>query len=154
MKKIIYYIFVFTILFLTNCKNFKEVQFTGVKGFNVNTLTMQGIDADILVKIKNPNVFGFWLYKSECDVKYGDVYLGKAILGKKVFIKANAEEIYSFNLKSDFKKANFIDVMKLIGGAIGRGDLELKGYLKAGKLFYKKDFPIDLKEKVGLEMLK
>jgi LEA14-like dessication related protein len=135
---------------LTACRDFKEVQCTGVKGFKVNQVNMQGIDADIMLGIKNPNRIGFSIYKSTFDVTYAGVYLGKAKLSKRVHIDANTEAIYSFNLKSDFKGANLPDIIKLVSGAIGRGMVEVKGDLKAGKFLLRKKFPVNVKERVGL----
>lgn len=143
--------FLLSTLFFTSCRDIKEVQCTGVKGFKMNTLSMeQGIDGDILLGIKNPNTFGFSIYKSEFDVTYGGVYLGKAKLTKNVRIKRNAEEVYSFNLKNDLKGINVLDAMKLLNGAIFKSSIEVKGDLKVGKIFIKKRIPIAIKEKVSL----
>ncbi|PBQ32500.1 hypothetical protein CNR22_12190 [Sphingobacteriaceae bacterium] len=139
-----------TFLSFTNCKDFKEVQCTGVKGFKVNTINTSGIDGDIMIGIKNPNAFGFSIYKSEFDVTYSGVYLGKAKLTKRVHINANAEETYSFNLKNDFKGANIMDVMKLLSGAAFKNSVEVKGNLKVGKLFVRKKIPVDIKERINL----
>ncbi|MES2678391.1 MAG: LEA type 2 family protein [Bacteroidota bacterium] len=135
---------------MTACRDLKEVQCTGVKGFKVNQVNMEGIDADIMLGIKNPNNMGFSIYKSTFDVTYAGVYLGKAKMSKRVHINANTEAIYSFNLKSDFKGANLPDIMKLVSGAIGRGMVEVKGDLKAGKFLLRKKFPVNVKERVGL----
>jgi LEA14-like dessication related protein len=150
MNKTILLYFVAFILCLVSCKNFKEVQCTGVKGFKVGKISTAGLDADIMLGIKNPNSFGFSIYKSEFDISYGGIYLGKAKLSKRVHIGANAEQTYSFNLKSDFKNINLADVMSLLSGASRKGMLEVKGDLKAGKLFVKKKFPVDVKERIGM----
>jgi LEA14-like dessication related protein len=141
-----------SLYFLTACKDFKEVQCTGVKGFKINTINTQGINADILLGIKNPNNMGFSIYKSEFDVVYSGVHLGKAKLTKRVHINANAEETYSFNLKSDFKNINLAEIMKLMSAGNARSVVEVKGDLKAGKFYMKKKFPVDVKERVGAAM--
>jgi len=139
----------FFVLIFTSCTDFKEVQCTGVKGFKVNKIGAQGIDADIILGIKNPNKMRFAVYRSEFDVVYNGVKLGKAKLSKKVKIDGNAEKNYSFNLKSNFKDANPMDVMKLINGG-GKGFIEVTGDLKAGKFYLKKKYPVKVKEKVDL----
>ncbi len=132
------------------CKNFKEVQCTGVSGFKVNKIDPKGMDADIFLQIKNPNNTGFSIYRSEFDVSYNGIHLGKAKLNKRVHIRANAEESYAFNLKGDFKNVNLMDVMKLVNGMSGRGMLEVTGDLKAGKFLIRKKFPVALKERLSL----
>lgn len=149
MKKSLFYL-LFTALALASCKNFKEVQCTGVSGFKVNSISQKGIDADIFLVIKNPNPTGFSIYRSEFDVSYNGIALGKARLAKRVYISAKAEESYAFNLKSDFKNIQLMDVMKLINGISGRGMVEVKGDLKAGKFRLRKKFPVHVKERVSL----
>jgi LEA14-like dessication related protein len=139
------------VFFLVGCRDIKEVHCTGVKGFKVNHINTSGIDGDILLGIKNPNNFGFSIYKSAFDVTYSGIYLGKARLTRRVFIRKNAEETYSFNLKSDFKNVNLMDVMKLLQGATSKGSIEVKGDLKVGKLLLRKSVPVDVKEKIRLE---
>ncbi len=135
-----------------SCGPLQEVQCTGVKGFKINKINAQGIDGDIMLGIKNPNRSGFSIYKSEFDVTYSGIYLGKARLTHRVHINGNAEETYAFNLKSDFKNMNLADVMKLVNGSGGRGMVEVKGDLKAGKfIFIRKKFPVNIKERASLD---
>jgi hypothetical protein len=68
-----------------------------------------------------------------------------------VHIRANAEEVYGFNLKGDFKGANLVDIMKIVGGAMSKGNIEVKGNLKVGKFLIRKKFPINLKEKLSFK---
>lgn len=140
----------FSVMCLFSCRDIKEVECTGVKGFKLNRIDTKGIDADIQLGIKNPNSFGFSIYRSQFDVHYSGIYLGKAKLTKRVHIKGNAEKVYSFNLSNDFKEADVNDVMKLLGGAIFKNTIEIKGNLRVGKVFIKKKFPVAIKERVRL----
>ncbi len=148
IKFLVPLILIFTLIFVS-CKDFKEVQCTGVKGFKINKINAQGIDADIILGVKNPNKMRFAVYRSEFDVMYNGVNLGKAKLSKKVKIEGNAEKNYNFNLKSKFKEANPMDIMKLINGG-GKGFVEVSGDLKAGKFYLKKKYPVKVKEKVDM----
>lgn len=138
-----------TSLLLFACREFKEAQCTGVKGFKMNKMSMDGIDADILLGIKNPNTIGFSIYPSEFDVIAGGVNLGKAKLTKRVHIDANEEKTYTFHLRSNFKETNLMDLTKLLSGKSSRS-IRIKGNLKAGKFYLKKSFPIDVNEKLDL----
>lgn len=140
-------VFISLVLF-SSCKSFKEAECTGVKGFKMNSMNAQGVSADVLLGIKNPNPIGFSIYPSEFDVVFGGVKLGKAKLKKRVHINANQEGTYTFTLKSDLKNVSLTDVMKLMGGG-SKGMLEVKGDLKAGKFYLKKKFPVNVKERVG-----
>lgn len=132
-------------LFLFSCKNFKEAECTGVKGFKVNSVNTSGIDADVILGIKNPNTIGFSIYPSEFDVVLSGIKLGKAKMKKRVHIAANDEREYSFNLKSSFKDMNVADVMKLMSSQ-NFGTIQVNGDLKAGKFYLKKKFPVNVKQ--------
>lgn len=143
MRKTLY--FILTVLIFTSCKDFKEAQCTGVHGFKINKVNMNGIDADIVLGIKNPNSIGFSIYPSEFDVKLAGIGLGKAKLKRRVHINANREKDYTFNLKSSFKDMNMMDVMKLVNSGGASGTIIVKGDLKAGKFYLKKKLPINEK---------
>ena len=138
----------FTILFIS-CKSIKEPQYTGIKGFKVNKIDLKGIDATIDLGIKNPNDYGFSIYKSSFEVKVGGKVLGNAKSTKRVFIKRNEEKIYSFQLKSSFEGLELGDIIKLVGGG-AKGNMELKGKLMVGRFYIKKGFPINLSERIKL----
>lgn len=134
-------------LFFFSCKPFKEAECTGVKDFKINNINTEGLDATIVLGIKNPNAISFSIYPSDFDVKLSGINLGKAKIKRRVRIKSNTEENYSFHLKSSFKDLNLADVMKLMGGG-NFGSVHVKGDLKAGKFYLKKSIPVDVKEKL------
>jgi LEA14-like dessication related protein len=149
MKRYLLYLCISAFLF-TGCR-MQEVQCTGVKGFKVNSISAAGIDGDIMLGIKNPNNFGFSIYKSDFNVTYSGVFLGKARLSKRVHIGANAEVTNVLNLKNDFKNVNLMDVMKLLGGAARKGQLEIQGDLNVGKFYFRKKLPVNVQERIGWE---
>jgi LEA14-like dessication related protein len=103
-----------------------------------------------MVTLKNPNPYGFSIYRSEFDVTYSGVYLGKAKLAKKVRIQANEEKTYSFTVSNDFKGVSLTEVMKVLSGASFKNQLELKGDLNAGKFLIRKKFPVSESERIKL----
>jgi LEA14-like dessication related protein len=131
----------------TGCKDFKEAEVTGIQGFNLTKLGTEGIEGELLLKIKNPNSMGFSVYPSEFDVVYSGIHLGKAKLDKRVHISANSEKVYTFKLKSSLGELNFLDIAKLLNEK-DRGVVELTGDLKAGKFYLKKRYPVNLKQRV------
>jgi LEA14-like dessication related protein len=138
------------LLLFTGCRNIQEVQCTGVTGFRVNKINTEGIDGNILLSIRNPNSFGFSIRKSEFDVTYSGVYIGKARLTKRVRIRPRAEEVYSFHIANDFKNVRLNEVIRLLSGGTFKNSLELKGDLRIGKLLIRKKIPVHLKEKISL----
>jgi hypothetical protein len=134
-----------------SCRDIKNLEFTGLKGFTVEHIASDGIKGEVHVGIRNPNGFGFRIKKSVFDVSYAGVSLGQAKLAKAVRIRGNEERTYGFSLESDFREKNLTDVMKLLGGASRREALEVKGDLRAGTLFITRKFPLSLREPVKLK---
>ncbi|MCD6068337.1 MAG: hypothetical protein K0S33_3163 [Bacteroidetes bacterium] len=145
-KALIFPLFLLTLL--SSCvKDFKDITISNIDKFKVKQLTREGIEAEVKVTINNPNAIGFTVFRSKCDVYYGGAYLGKAKLSKKVKVAPNSNVEHTFLLSGKFKEMSFGDLGTLLSG---RGqNLELKGYLKAGKFYYKKRFPVDRKEKLN-----
>lgn len=137
------------ILVCASCKEIQEIRVTNVNNFSLQKISLQGIEGELQLTIKNPNTIGFSIYKSEFDIIYGDVKLGKARLHKRVHIGANTEKVYTFKLKSIPENMNLMDVLKLVGNA-SSGTIRIKGELKAGKLFIKKRYPVDYAERINL----
>lgn len=139
-----------TISFLTtSCIELKEITVTGVDHFFINKITSEGIEADLNLKIKNINNFGFSIYPSEFDIIFSGMRLGKAKLHKRVHIDGKTERIYSFNLTSNLSDINIFDALQLLN-TDNIGKIEIKGDLKVGKFFLKKKFDVNYIDKVKL----
>lgn len=149
MKKLFLLLPLLCSLLLGGCKDFQEIQVVGVDGFNLNKLSTDGIEAEVRLKIKNPNSTGFSIYPSEFDVVYSGIKLGKAKLHKRVHIDASSEKVYTFQLRSNFGELNLLDATKLLNIS-NHGTIELNGDLKAGKFYLKKRFPVNFKEKINM----
>jgi LEA14-like dessication related protein len=149
MNKFRFLILICSFLFLNSCKEFKEIQVTGVKSFRLTKVGTDGLEGEVILGIRNPNSHGFSIYPSEFDVTYSGIKMGKARLYKRVHINGNTEKLYVFKLKTDLKDMNLMDVLGLVNGG-KLGQIQVKGNLKAGKFYIKKHFPVDFSEKIGL----
>jgi LEA14-like dessication related protein len=153
MKKFILLLFAFAVLFLTSCGDFKEVTFMGIENVKINKVSQQGIDIDVTAKIKNPNNIAFIIYRSDLDASFSGMNVGKASITKNVKIKANSEQGYTFNIKSDFSKLSAGELPNLFSIAMSKSiKVGLKGNLKVGKLLVKKSYPVDMVKSVPLNL--
>ncbi len=148
MKKLALFLSLLVVMF--SCSPLKEVECSGVKGFEIKKIDMAGIEGNLLLEIKNPNRYTFVIYPSEFDIVYSGVALGKARLVKAVKVKGSAEEVYGFHLQKEFKDIALNDVLKLLNGGVFKNTIEVKGNLKIGRFLIRKKIPVDLKEKVRL----
>lgn len=143
-------LFLFALLF-ASCGDFKDITFSGIENVKVNKLSQQGVDVDVTAKINNPNNVAFTIYKSDLDATFGGMNVGKARITNNVKIKANSEQSYTFNIKSDFSNMSLAELPNLISIAASRSlKIGLKGNLKVGKLFVKRTYPVDMVKSVPL----
>lgn len=143
------FFFILTSLFLLSCKGYKEITVTNVESFYLNKITTDKIEAELNVKINNPNTMGFSIYPSECDVVFSGIRLGKAKLDKRVHIDGKSEKVYSFKLNSKIADLNPLDALRLLN-LEKLGSIEVKGELKAGKFYLKKKIPVNYTDKVKI----
>jgi LEA14-like dessication related protein len=136
-------------IFLFSCREAKEIKVTSVEGFYVNKLSTENIDAELKLKIDNPNTMGFSIYPSEFDVTFSGIRLGKAKLNKRVHLNASSEKVYSFKLNSKLSELNPLDILRLLN-LENLGKIEINGDLKVGKFFVKKNFPVSYTDKVKI----
>ncbi len=149
MKFLKFLTFLLPIFILTSCQEFQDVQVVGVDSFFINKINADGIEAEVKIKIQNPNSRGFSLYPSEFDIIFSGIRLGKARLYKRVHINANSEKVYTFKLKSKLEDLNILDAMRLLNPD-NLGKIEVKGDLKAGKFYLKKKFPVNYTDRIKI----
>lgn len=149
-KKLFYSLILSLAMALISCRDLKDISLSHVDSFNIQKLSLKEIEGELQLTIKNPNTIGFSIYKSEFDIYYGGVKLGKAKLHKRVHIGANTEKAYVFKLRSNPESLNLADILKLIGNA-SSGTIRVQGDLKAGKLFIKKTYPVDYVDRINLQ---
>jgi LEA14-like dessication related protein len=142
-------VIILTSVFLFSCREMKEIKITSVEGFYVNKLSIENIDAEIKVKIDNPNKTGFSVYPSEFDVIFSGIRLGKATLNKRVHLNAKSEKVYSFKLNSKLSELNPLEILGLMNSQ-NLGKIEVNGDLKVGKFYFKKKIPVNYTDKVKL----
>ncbi|HVA98975.1 MAG TPA: LEA type 2 family protein [Bacteroidia bacterium] len=152
LKKNIFFIpiFLLSLFFLSSCANFQPITFTGVDSVNILEMNKDGISTEISVRIKNPNATAFTVYNADVDVQLNGTFLGTAHLTEKVKIPANAEETEIVKVKTNFSKISLKDIFSFLpvfGGS--NAIITLKGTIKAGKIFYKKTFPITISTPVN-----
>lgn len=140
---------VFIVIVLQSCKPYQDISVSSIEGMHISKLSKEGIEAEVKVKIKNPNTIGFAIYPSKFDVTFTGIRLGEAKLNKRVRIASKTEKVYSFYLKSSLSDLNILDIPKLLN-MDNLGKIEVKGDLKVGKMLVKKSYPVVYNDKVKI----
>jgi LEA14-like dessication related protein len=146
--------FIFVLLLavtLFSCKNYQEVSIGKAEGMKLVNYSQKGIEAQVGIRIKNPNKFGFKVYKSSMQVSIDGADVGEAKLKKKVRIKPTSDDVHYFDLGADFSKLNPADLIKLSSAVQKRSvNATIKGEIKVGNLFFKKKIPFNLTQRIDL----
>lgn len=136
---------------LFSCKNYEDVSIGKAEGMRLVNYSQKGIEAQVGIRIKNPNRFGFKVYKSTMQVSLDGAEVGEAKLKKKVRIKPTSDDVHYFDIGADFSKLNPLDLAKLTQVIQKRSvNATIKGEIKVGNLFYKKKIPINLSQRIDL----
>jgi LEA14-like dessication related protein len=151
-SRILHIAFAFLLSFaLYSCSGYKEVNIGKAEGMKVLNYSQKGIEAEFSVKIKNPNWFGFAIFKSGMQVKLDGIDLGEAKLKEKVRVGPKSDKLHTFTIAADFSKLTPTDYGKLLALVQKRSvNANIKGELKVGNLFYKKKLPVDINQRIDL----
>jgi LEA14-like dessication related protein len=132
-----------------SCRDMKEIKVTSVEGFYLNKITTENIDAEIKLKIDNPNNVGFSIYPSQFDITFSGIRLGQAKLNKRVHLNSGSDKVYTFKLNSKLSDLNPLDIMRMMN-LNNLGKIEVNGDLKVGKFYFKKKIPVNYTDKVKI----
>lgn len=151
MKTILKLAFVLSVIVLSSCSKFQDVVVRKVEGAKIIKMGADGIEAELDVRLFNPNKYSFSIYKSDLDIDLNGTSLGKASISDKIKIKADAEDVYKVKIKTKFNSSSTFGLPALLALASSKtANIHIKGNIKAGKFFYKKRVPVDTKQKIPL----
>lgn len=151
MKKILLPILGLFLIAFSSCKEIQPVTISGIENPKLQKLSREGIEFDFGMKIRNPNGIGVTVFPSVFEVTINDIDGGKIKLSKRVRIKAKSDDTPEFHIKSDFSKLGFGDLTKVMDiVSTKRATVTIKGYVKVGKWYYKKKFPVEMTKTINL----
>jgi len=136
------FLFLILSLFLSSCSSYKEVTIQGIENFSIKKINKKEMQTEIVVKIKNPNNFGFYIYSGKANIYLSNIPLGKAVLSKKVYIAPNSTETYPFLLNTSFDKISLQDVISNFSLS-GIGKIKIDGHVKVGKFLIRRKIKIN-----------
>jgi LEA14-like dessication related protein len=144
-------LFILLAISIFSCKSYEEVSIGKAEGMRLTNYSQKGIEAQVGIRIKNPNRFGFAVYKSNLQVNLDGADVGEAKLKHKVRVKPTSDDVHYFDLGADFSKLSPLDYAKLITIVQKRSvNATIKGEIKVGNLFYKKKIPINISQRIDL----
>lgn len=151
MKKVFPLLAILPAFLLVSCLKYEPVEFKGIQSMKITKLGADGLEAEFLIRIKNPNNFGFSITDYDLDIRMMQMKIGKAKLQKKVKIKANSEEGYPFQIKAKFGEMLMASLPLLLSmGSQKSTQVQTKGYVKVKHWGISKKIDVDLDEAIKL----
>ena len=140
----------FSVIFLTSCFDYEDVDFKGVDNFGLEDRSGGNITIRLDLRVKNPNNYNIKIKKSSLDIYANGSNIGKTKMKNDIVIKKNKEDVYPL-----FLTLNEKDLMGSALGSLGSiltGSMKIrvKGKVKAKVYGIGKKFPIDEEQSVNL----
>ncbi len=140
----------FSIVFLTSCFDYEDVEFKGVQNIGLEGRSGGNITVRIDMKVNNPNNYNIKIKKSSLDVFVNGSKIGKTKIKNDITLKKNRQDVYSLYLALNEKELKGSALSSI--GSLLRGSMKvrIKGNIKAKVYGFGKKFPIDVEEPVNL----
>ena len=143
----------FSIVFLTSCFDYEDVEFKGVQNVGLEGRAGGNITLRIDMKVNNPNNYNIKIKKSSLDVFINGSKVGKTKIKNDIVLKKNRQDVYSMYLtlgEKELKGSALSSIGSLLTGSM---KVRIKGDIKAKVYGVGKKFPIDVEEPVSLRSL-
>ena len=145
-------VFVLGIVFtqlLTGCLSYKEVTFQGMEGYEIVKMDKDGMEAELKVKVRNPNGYNIKVKGSNIDLYIDNDRLGKVKVMNTIKLKKKSTQVYKIRLKSKFDQVG--GSMLTMGKSMFGGGMNVrtKGHVKASAFLISKKVPFDITERVN-----
>lgn len=139
-----------TMLLFSCNTEYSNIELVEMKNIEVKNLTMKGVYLNISAVLKNPNNVKFTIADTDLQLTVNNTNLGNVTLANPVQIDRNCTKLYNVNLFCKFENISLATIPTLINTFSGKtANINLKGNVKARKLFITKKFPIEISDKVS-----
>lgn len=144
-----YFLWIVFAALLLSCKTQWEAPaIKSVERFKITKISLEGVEGELELKIKNPNPISFTLFHSSAKASFSGINLGSVSMKEKVRIPARSDKTHTFYLQGKFKEMKLSDLTQLFSAKLGQ--LDIDGKIKVGKWFYRKKFDLQFHDRVSV----
>lgn len=142
---------VITIISLSGCFEYEDVDFKGVQNFSLEERTKENVLIRLDLKVNNPNTYNITIKPTVLDVFVNGKSAGKTKMKDKIVLKKNTTGVYPLYLQAKTK-----DIMGAMTGSFGsllsgKVKVGVKGNVKAKVYGVGKKFYLNEEETVSLK---
>jgi LEA14-like dessication related protein len=143
----------FSVVFLTSCFDYEDVDFKGVQNIGLEDRSGGIITLRMDIKVNNPNSYNIKIKKSSLDVFVNGSKVGKTKMKNNIVLKKNHQDVYPLYLTLSEKELKSSALSSIGSLLTGKMKVRVKGEIKAKVYGIGKKVPIDLEESVNLGSL-
>jgi LEA14-like dessication related protein len=138
------------IILLAGCNFFKPVKIGKLKSFKINQISLQSVNLDITLPVKNPNYFQINVQKLDLDIQVNGMDIGSVAEERNFEIPARSDKELSLNL--NLKLKNFFNSTIALMQVASQKEVRVgvKGKVQAKVLMVSKTVEINQEEQVKL----
>ena len=152
VRFILFAILIFMCTSLLSCI-YKDVEIVKLENAAVKKFSSKGIEADVFLKVKNPNSYNISIVNSDLDIFINEKPVGKAKIADKITFPKNSEKIHCIHIESDFEKLGSGVLTTLASVLMSQSiNLGVKGDITAKAFILQKKVKVDIKENVGYSL--
>jgi len=138
------------LLVVAACVDYKEVEFISLENAELNKISPNGIEADLWVKIKNPNDYKIKVETKDLTFSINGKEVGKAKLAQQLELSKEGTEVYKTAIIVSLPADGNIDLGLILLMSGGKITLGLKGEIIGKAKGISKTVPVDFTESVSI----
>lgn len=129
---------------------YKEVEIVKLENAFVKKFSSRGIEAEVFLKVKNPNNYDISIVNSDLDIFINEKSVGKAKIADKVIFPKKSEKVHRLLIESDFVQTGGGLLTTLASVLLNQSvSLGIKGDVTAKAMMMQKKVKVDIRENVG-----
>ncbi len=137
-------------LCLSSCVNYDDVRLLELENVSINKITGKGIDADIWLKIDNPNNYKIKVEAKDLTFSINGKEIGKAKLSEPVTLEKSKEQSYQAKVYISIPPDGNIDLGVLLLMSGGQIKMALEGEVTGKAKGISKTVKVDVSESISL----
>lgn len=135
----------FSIVLLSGCMNYSEVEVLGIQDAQITRFDGSKIAATVTVLVHNPNDYRISLQDPDVDLYVNDAPLGKATLDSTIVLDRNSTRTYTIPLNVTLNRTGAAPFL-LTAALSGSVKLGVKGTVVGKTGLLRKRFPFEVEQ--------
>ena len=141
----------FIALSFSSCNVYKDIEIQEVSDIRITKMSNKGIEAEVDIKVFNPNNFKVSIVDVDADIYVNDKDVGDAKLRKKVILGKKSNEVHTIKIEGDYTDMKGGLLQTLIGGLFSQSmNIKVDGTMKGKALLIEKSFYFQVDQDVKM----